>query len=225
MDYFSLLDLQKEPFSNSPDPEFFFGSDQHITCLQQLELAIRLRRGLSVVIGDIGTGKTTLCRQLIRRLDRSGEGGETIGAYLLLDPEFGSGRELLLTLVEMLGLEPLSASATDRQIKEALEHFLFEQGVTKQRMTVLIIDEGQRLPGFCLEILRELLNYETNQYKLLQIVIFAQQEFDAALTSLVEEYSPSATAFRMLSAMGDGNATLSRSISAMCPPAGRVADY
>ncbi|MBW2200522.1 MAG: transposase, partial [Deltaproteobacteria bacterium] len=67
MDYFKILNLNREPFSNSPDPEYFFQSRQHLGCLQKVELALRLRRGLNVVIGDIGTGKTTLCRQLIRR--------------------------------------------------------------------------------------------------------------------------------------------------------------
>ena len=66
MEYFSILNLDQEPFSNSPDPEYFFRSQQHMGCLQKLELSLRLRRGLNVVIGDVGTGKTTLCRQLIR---------------------------------------------------------------------------------------------------------------------------------------------------------------
>jgi len=58
MDYFSILDLKREPFSNSPDPAFFYQSAQHTACLQQLELAIRLRRGLNVVIGHVGDSRT-----------------------------------------------------------------------------------------------------------------------------------------------------------------------
>ena len=76
MDYFSILNLNKEPFSNSPDPEYFFQSRQHYGCLQKIELSLRLRRGLNVVIGDVGAGKTTLCRQLIRRF-AGDEGSET----------------------------------------------------------------------------------------------------------------------------------------------------
>ncbi len=68
MDYFNLLHLKKEPFSNSPEPEFLFSSPQHARCLQMLELAVRLRRGINLVIGDVGTGKTTLCRRLIQNL-------------------------------------------------------------------------------------------------------------------------------------------------------------
>ena len=66
MDYFRVFNLNKEPFSNSPDPDFFFQTKEHLGCLQKLELSIRLHRGLSVVLGEVGTGKTTLCRQLIR---------------------------------------------------------------------------------------------------------------------------------------------------------------
>ena len=67
MDYFRLLNLAREPFSNTPDPDFFYPSREHVGCLQKLELSIRLRRGLNVVIGHIGTGKSTLSRQLIRK--------------------------------------------------------------------------------------------------------------------------------------------------------------
>ena len=69
MDYFSILNLNKEPFSNSPDPEFFFHSRQHLDCLQKLELSLLLRRGLNVIIGEVGTGKTMLVRSLLAHND------------------------------------------------------------------------------------------------------------------------------------------------------------
>jgi general secretion pathway protein A len=174
MDYFNILELQREPFSNSPDPDFFYRSVQHTGCLQHLELAIRLRRGLNVVIGDVGTGKTTLCRELIRRFDS--EGG--IATFLLLDPGSDSESHFLSAVVEQFsgGMPP--AHWTDQQKKETIKKFLFEKGVEEGRTTVLIIDEGQKITPPCLEILREFLNYETNAYKLLQIVIFAQKEFE-----------------------------------------------
>ena len=66
MNLYANLDLEREPFSNSPDPNFLHQTRQHATCLQELEISLRLRRGLSVITGDIGTGKTTLCRGLLR---------------------------------------------------------------------------------------------------------------------------------------------------------------
>jgi general secretion pathway protein A len=172
MEYFQLLNLTKEPFSNSPDPEFFYQSREHLGCLQKLELSIRLRRGLNVVIGDIGTGKTTLCRQLIRECSAD----RNLETHLILDPHFVSRSEFLSTLAGMFGLT-IQDHGSDWQIKEAIKNHLYNWGVDEKKITVLVIDEGQKIPDDCLEILREFLNYETNEHKLLQIVIFAQEEF------------------------------------------------
>ncbi len=178
MEYFNILNLSKEPFSNSPGPEFFYRSPQHVECLQSLELAIRLHRGLNVVIGNVGTGKTTLCRRLIGKF----AGCEDIETHLLLDPHFGNSMEFLSAVVRMFGLEnKTGACETVWQLKEDIKNHLFDQGVGRQKSVVLIIDEGQKIPDFCLEALREFLNYETNEHKLLQIVIFAQKEFEKTL--------------------------------------------
>ena len=177
MDYFKILNLNKEPFSNSPDPDFFFHSQQHVECLQKIELSLRLRRGLSVVIGDVGTGKTTLCRQLIRKF----AGEEDLETHLILDPYFSTERELLSTVAEMFGEYCPKNETSDWQLKEIIKKYLFRRGVDEGATVILIIDEGQKLLDFCLEIFREFLNYETNEYKLLQIVIFAQKEFEQSL--------------------------------------------
>jgi general secretion pathway protein A len=174
MDYFSILNFHKEPFSNSPDPEFFYHSRQHLECLQKLELSLLLRRGLNVIIGDVGTGKTTLCRQLIRRFAPK----EEMETYLILDPLFLYPSEFLFTVVKLLTGKKPPAGSPDWQIKEYIKQHLFRKGVDQGKTIVLMIDEGQKIPAFCLEILREFLNYETNEYKLLQIVIFAQSEFE-----------------------------------------------
>ena len=174
MDYFSILNLKKEPFSNSPDPEFFFHSRQHLDCLQKLELSLLLRRGLNVIIGEVGTGKTTLCRQLIRRFAQK----EEIETHLILDPHFLNATEFLATVTKMLVGKKPAAGSHDWQIKEHIKQYLFRKGVDQKKTVILVIDEGQKIPAFCLEILREFLNYETNEYKLLQIVIFAQTEFE-----------------------------------------------
>lgn len=179
MDYFTILDLKREPFSNSPDPDFFYRSAQHTGCLQQLELAIRLRRGLNVVIGQVGTGKTTLCRELIRRFENE----DQLTPYLMLDPGMASEGAFLSEVVDLLtGQRPPDEGGNDRK-KETIKQFLFATGIEKKHTPVLIIDEGQKITPACLEILREFLNYETNTHKLLQIVIFAQKEFDHVIAA------------------------------------------
>jgi len=177
MDYFSILNLNKEPFSNSPDPDFFYGSRQHLECLQKLELALRLRRGLNVIIGDVGTGKTTLCRQLIRRFSDD----EKFETHLILDPDFTNATEFLSTVAKIFTGNKPAKDTNDWQLKELIKQYLFQRGVDESKTVILIIDEGQKLPIYCLELLREFLNYETNAYKLLQIVIFAQNEFEKTI--------------------------------------------
>ena len=173
MDYFRILKLTKEPFSNSPEPEFFYQSPQHVECLQKLELAVRLRRGLNAVIGDVGTGKTTLCRQIIRSLADD----ENVETYLMIDPYFSKPMEFLRAIGDMLGIDTGKPGITEWQLREEIKNYLFNKGVNDNKLLVLIIDEGQKIPDFCLEMLREFLNYETNEHKLLQIIIFAQKEF------------------------------------------------
>jgi general secretion pathway protein A len=177
MDYFSILNLTREPFSNSPDPDYFYHSRQHLDCLQKLELSLHLRRGLNVIIGEVGTGKTTLCRQLIRRFAQHKE----METHLILDPLFKDGADFLSAVTQLLSGKGPAEGTTDWQVKEFIKHSLFRKGVDQKKTTVLIIDEGQKIPVFCLELLREFLNYETNEYKLLQIVIFAQTEFESVI--------------------------------------------
>ncbi|MGA3206918.1 MAG: AAA family ATPase [Syntrophales bacterium] len=181
MDYFKILNLNKEPFSNSPEPEFFFQSVKHVGCLQKLELAVRLRRGLSVVVGEVGTGKTTLCRQLILKFAASEEDRKQIETHLILDPSFTNPLEFLSTVAMTFGVANSGSGTSEWQLKENIKNYLFGKGVDEGKIVVLIIDEGQKLPDFCLESLREFLNYETNEFKLLQIVIFAQKEFEHIL--------------------------------------------
>ncbi len=103
-------------------------------------------------------------------------------SYLLLDPQFRSSKEFLKVLYEMIvGTD--GAELSEWQMKEGLKNILFELSVNKGKTVVLLIDEGQKLRHDGIELLRELLNYETNSSKLLQIVIFAQNEFKEALQS------------------------------------------
>ena len=178
MEYYRILNLVREPFSNSPEPDFFYASRHHTDCLQKMEVALRLRRGLNVVIGQVGAGKTTLSRQLIRKFS----GDPDVRTYLLLDPHFSTEMEFVLSVARLFGLVATGeGDLSEWQLRERIKNFLFEEAVQKNRLIVLIIDEGQKIPDFALESLREFLNYETNEHKLLQIAIFAQEEFKGNL--------------------------------------------
>ncbi len=176
MKYYSKIGLVREPFSNSPDPMFLYDSPQHLFCLQQLEISARLKRGLNVIIGDIGTGKTTLCRRFVSDLDENG-----IDVQMILDPSFKTAKEFLRVLYSMLTGRSVDKAISPWELKELVKKRLFRRGVREDVLTVLAIDEGQKLSPRCLEVLRELLNYETNSEKLVQIVIFAQSELEPVM--------------------------------------------
>lgn len=172
MEYYKLLDLEREPFSTSPDPVFFYESHEHKECLNRLEITIRLRRGLSVIMGEVGTGKTTVSRMLIQRFARE---KKSFIVRIILDPTFRSEFEFMRNLCASFGIDTAPRSTFEH--KNELENFLLQKGVSEKKAVVLIIDEGQKLTPTYIEVLRTLLNYETNEYKLLQLVIFAQPEF------------------------------------------------
>jgi general secretion pathway protein A len=170
MSYYKSLGLDKEPFSTSPDPQFFYLSSSHNTALKRLEIALRLRRGLCLVLGDVGTGKTTLSRTLLQAFKDE----NNFIFHMILDPGFKSEYQFLQTLVRMFGITPEFKSTLD--FKEALERYLFQKGVEEGKTIVLLIDEAQKISQENLEVLRTLLNFETNEFKLLQLVIMAQVE-------------------------------------------------
>ena len=170
MSYYTMLGLSKEPFSTSPDPAFFFRSNSHVQALGRLEIAIRLKRGLSIIVGEVGTGKTTLARTLLARFQQE----EGVAFHMMLDPAYESEYQFLQHLCRMFGVRPAFKSTLD--CREAIEHHLFHDAATEGKAIVLVVDEGQKLSLDMLENLRVLLNYETNEYKLLQVVIFAQME-------------------------------------------------
>ncbi|MBN1689298.1 MAG: AAA family ATPase [Candidatus Omnitrophica bacterium] len=180
MSYYRVLGLEREPFSTSPDPAFFYESSNHKAALANLMIELRLRRGLSVVLGDVGTGKTTLGRKLIQMLrDREG-----FLFHLILDPSYPSEELFLKALTRTLGIEVPSGNASMYDYKELLERHLFEIGTRRNQTLVLIIDEAQKLNPMSLEILRILLNYETNEHKLLQLVLLAQIELMPNLVNM-----------------------------------------
>ena len=172
MSYYRVLGLEREPFSTSPDPDFFYQSLEHKTALTDILIEIRLRRGLSVILGDIGTGKTTLSRKLFQMFGSR----ENIDFYMMLDPAYDTEYLFLLSLLETFGIEIDTPEPTILDFKQQIKRFLFQKGVNANRTVVLLIDEAQKLNPLSLEVLRILLNYETNEFKLLQLVLLGQME-------------------------------------------------
>mgnify|MGYP001615789233 CR=1 FL=1 len=182
MSYFRILGFDKEPFSTSPDPEFFYSSREHERALTNVLIELRLKRGLSVVLGDVGTGKTTLSRKLIQDLKNR----EDCLFHIMLDPIFENNTLFMQSLVRNFGMMTDAASQTPSitDLRERLERFLFQKGVVENKTVILIIDEAQKLNEMSLEALRVLLNYETNQFKLLQLVLLGQNELLSTLRGI-----------------------------------------
>lgn len=171
MSYYSALGLKKEPFSTSPDPEFFFLSKEHKAAFFRLQIAITLRRGLSVILGDVGTGKTTLSRKLSQVFNSE----KDMIFHMILNPYFKTEKQFLSRLAMLFHID-ISSRASGLDYIEAVERYLFAKGVEDNKTVILLVDEAQILPNFVLETLRILLNYETNEYKILQLVLVGQME-------------------------------------------------
>ena len=97
MSYYRALGLEREPFSTSPDPAFFYESAAHKAVLYRLQIAIRLKRGLSLILGDVGVGKTTLSRKLLQILKEQ----EPTSSHLILNPIYQSESEFLKALLKL----------------------------------------------------------------------------------------------------------------------------
>ena len=172
MSYYRLLGLDKEPFSTSPDPAFFYESASHKAALQRLQIAIKLKRGLSLILGDVGVGKTTLSRRLFQLLKVE----KKVSSHMILNPIYETDSEFLTALLKLFRIAPQPGPLPVVESLEVVEQYLFEKGVEEDQTVVLLIDEAQRLSPSSLELLRALLNYETNEYKLIQLILMGQME-------------------------------------------------
>jgi len=180
-----MLGFEKEPFSTSPDPDFLYFTESHQSVLTNTLIELRLKRGLSVILGDVGTGKTTLSRKLVQSLKERGD----FIVHCVMDPCFENEHEFLHTLIRNFGIDLDSYSTGNRipghttvlDMKEVLQKFLFDRCVIENKSVVLIIDEAQKLSDFAIEMLRVILNYETNQNKMLQLVLMGQLELYAKI--------------------------------------------
>ncbi len=180
--YESYYGFSEKPFSLTPDPKYLYRSESHGNAFDLLQYAIRRREGFVVVTGDIGTGKTTLCRALLEQIDR------TTFTALVLNP-FLTEEDLLKRILQDFGVlsredvrAGRAANVTKQELIETLYDFLLSL-VPLKASAVLIIDEAQNLPLPVLEQIRILSNLETDKEKLLQIILVGQLDLQTRLRS------------------------------------------
>jgi len=158
--------LREKPFALTPDPDFLFLSDSHRQALDHLLFGLETGEGFIVVSGDIGVGKTTVCRALLRRMPERFTTALVVNTLL-------TEKELLRTILADFGASV--PDGTRKDLLDELNRFLLAEA-ERDRMPVLIIDEAQNLAPPLLEQVRLLSNLETEKRKLLQIVLFGQKE-------------------------------------------------
>lgn len=171
--YTAFYGLFEKPFSLSPDPRYLFFADSHREALAHMRYGIDQGEGFIAVTGEVGMGKSTLCRALIEEL-----GPETEVAYLFNPPR--SATELLQAIAHEYGLDP--AGHQRHALNDQLNQFLLERKRCGQQV-LLVIDEAQNLDAHVLEEIRLLSNLETANSKLIQIVLLGQPELDRKLDS------------------------------------------
>lgn len=170
--YEAHFGLQEAPFALTPNTRYFLRARSHNDALELLLVALREREGFIKITGEVGTGKTLLCRLLLNELD-----GDTTTAYIpnpALTPE-----TLYEAVAEELGVDVANCGNT-HQILKALNARLIALAMD-QRRVVLVIDEAQAMPEPTIEALRLLTNLETESTRLLQVVLFGQPELDTLL--------------------------------------------
>lgn len=163
--YNDFYGFRESPFNITPDPRFLFFSDRHREAFNHILFGIRERKGFIQVTGEVGAGKTTVCRAVLEEL------GPRYRTALILNPCLTS-IQLLRTILIELGLEARNDKVSCLQI---LNGFLLDQ-MAAGNDVVLFIDEAQDLDFELLEQVRLLSNLETDQRKLLQIVLLGQPE-------------------------------------------------
>ncbi len=166
--YFSLED---PPFVLTPDPRFLLRSKGHHEILASLLYGITSQKGLMALIGDVGTGKTTLCRALLRELP------DDVQSALVLNPHL-SDAELIGTILDDLGVE--RRGGTRGELMTTLSQYLLAAG-SEGKTVVVILDEAQQMSVESLEQIRLLSNLETATRKLLQILLVGQPELEETL--------------------------------------------
>jgi len=171
--YREFFGLKENPFSVTSDPSFLFLSRVHKEAFSHIIYGIKERKGFLEITGEIGAGKTTICRALLNALDKDTK------SAIVLNPSL-SGLQLLQTIVEDFGLEV--GKKTKASLIKQLNAFLLDE-LSKGNNVILVIDEAQNLKSSTLEDIRMLSNLETEKEKLFQIILVGQPELRKKLNS------------------------------------------
>lgn len=168
--YYRHFGLERDPFLDTADPNFYRSTPALSRARERLAAGVVQSRGLQVVVGDPGTGKTSLMAQIERELLAR----DDVRLGKILDPSFANEAEFLLGAARSFGLAlpPRSPAA----LKNALKNYLYDAVVLDGLTLALLIDEAQNASDEIFEVLRLLLNYDVPQRKLLNIVLFGQSE-------------------------------------------------
>ena len=170
--YLRHFSLREAPFSITPDSDFFYPHEGAQSALSMLLVALRTGEGFLKIVGEVGCGKTVLCRQLLKMLQ-----DECVTAYIP-NPDMGPD-DLLMALAHELDLD-IAPPHTRHRVLSALRDCLLQHAMAGQRV-VVCIDEAQAIPLQTVESIRLLSNLETEKRKLVQLVLLGQPELDEKL--------------------------------------------
>jgi len=177
-DEIEFFGLKEVPFSLSPDPRYMYLSFQHTKALKRAKRNIDGRQGLTVILGDAGVGKSTVARRLFGIYSDDPDRAQTHAIRYLTNPShWTTSNKMLVTLCEEFAIQ--ARRSETKQWHEFQDHMvtLFREGIT----VVLLIDEAQLIPRKQLLRIREILNFESNSSKFIQIVLFGTLEMAATL--------------------------------------------
>jgi len=169
--YTQFYGFKEKPFNNSPDPKFFYPSPKHAEALDRLLYAVTERKGFVVITGEIGAGKTTVCRALLNKLDENND-------ICLITNTHLNAKELIIAILEDMSVP--YKSGTKIKLLSQLNDFLLTK-MEEKKNVILIVDEAQNLTPSVLEEIRMLSNLETDTEKLLQIVLMGQPQLKEKL--------------------------------------------
>lgn len=165
--YETFYNYSTAPFENTPDPRFFFASEQHREALAAIEYTIRMRKGIVLITGDIGSGKTTVSRTMIKRCADEATIVQLVHGH-------GDGVELLRHVLRKINVKFEERDENARLLERLEAHLRSQQ--TAGKPVVLMVDEAQTLSDSALEQLRLFSNFDTDTAKLLQLVLIGQPE-------------------------------------------------